>query len=273
MFINDRDKIDRKNLFSIGEAANAYSVTPRTLRHYEEIGLLQPNLVDIDTGYRYYTVYDLEHLMLILNLKNTGMHLDEILHYFQKGLTLSEQITRLRQQQERIMRSIETLQDYSVPKGVLMPKRIQMPERLCVTKRVIARDFEDAFRAFTAFVAQCAREGIRFSLTQHKFCEFPPEAFSPEGLVIENFPMKICICVEEATAPTTAEAYPAQPAVSVTFRGAYEQLGEAYDALYAYIAQQNLVVDGNSQETYLDKDLTGCDSDMTVTRVAIPVKA
>jgi DNA-binding transcriptional MerR regulator len=41
-------------MFSIGEFARYGGVSARTLRHYDEIGLLQPATVDPDTGYRGY---------------------------------------------------------------------------------------------------------------------------------------------------------------------------------------------------------------------------
>ena len=37
---------------TIGELARRLRVTPRTLRHYEELGLLRPQAVDDRTGYR-----------------------------------------------------------------------------------------------------------------------------------------------------------------------------------------------------------------------------
>jgi MerR-like DNA binding protein len=42
-------------MFSIGEFARLGGVSVRTLRHYDEIGLLQPATVDPDTGYRGYS--------------------------------------------------------------------------------------------------------------------------------------------------------------------------------------------------------------------------
>jgi hypothetical protein len=39
-------------MFSIGEFARLGGVSVRTLRHYDEIGLLRPAAVDPDTGYR-----------------------------------------------------------------------------------------------------------------------------------------------------------------------------------------------------------------------------
>ncbi len=52
-------------------------VTPRTLRHYDDIGLLKPSRVG-DNGYRYYGEESLLRLQQILFYKELGMPLEEI---------------------------------------------------------------------------------------------------------------------------------------------------------------------------------------------------
>ena len=42
-------------MFSIGEFSRLGGVSVRTLRHYDEIGLLRPATVDPDTWYRGYS--------------------------------------------------------------------------------------------------------------------------------------------------------------------------------------------------------------------------
>ncbi len=49
-----------------------------TLRHYDEIGLLKPGRIDESTGYRYYSVSQLDKLNHILALKDLGFSLDQI---------------------------------------------------------------------------------------------------------------------------------------------------------------------------------------------------
>ena len=53
-------------MFSIGEFARLGGVSVRTLRHYDEIGLLPPATVDPDTGYRGYSARQLAQLNRIL---------------------------------------------------------------------------------------------------------------------------------------------------------------------------------------------------------------
>ena len=80
-----------------------YGITRRTLRHYQEKGLL-PCLVDEDTGYRYYTRGQLPRLDLIMQMKNTGLSLTQIAAILDTrdlsrfDAILGEQIDRLNDQ-------------------------------------------------------------------------------------------------------------------------------------------------------------------------------
>ena len=58
-----------KDLFTIGETAALFKINIRTLRYYDKIGLLTPEKVDPDTGYRYYSTKQFERLNTILYLK------------------------------------------------------------------------------------------------------------------------------------------------------------------------------------------------------------
>ncbi len=62
----------------IGEFSCLGRVTVRALRHYEEIDLLTPEIVDRDTGYRYYSMGQLQKIFSITKLKSMGYSLEEI---------------------------------------------------------------------------------------------------------------------------------------------------------------------------------------------------
>lgn len=62
-------------MFSIGEFARLGTVSVRTLRHYDEIGLLRPARVDPQTGYRCYSPAQLGELNRIIALKELGISL------------------------------------------------------------------------------------------------------------------------------------------------------------------------------------------------------
>ena len=65
-------------LYRIGMFASMNHVTVKTLRYYDEQGLLKPVSVDTATGYRYYTAGQLPVIHQILVLRNMGFSLEEI---------------------------------------------------------------------------------------------------------------------------------------------------------------------------------------------------
>jgi DNA-binding transcriptional MerR regulator len=76
-------------MFSIGEFAGYGGVSIRTLRHYDEIGLLRPATVDPDTGYRGYSAAQLRQLNRIMALKELGLSLTQVRRLL-AGVTLDE---------------------------------------------------------------------------------------------------------------------------------------------------------------------------------------
>jgi MerR family transcriptional regulator, repressor of the yfmOP operon len=66
-------------LLRIGEAARLVETTPRTIRYYEEIGLLPPSEVRESGRHRLYTGADVERLRELLKLKALlGVTLEEL---------------------------------------------------------------------------------------------------------------------------------------------------------------------------------------------------
>jgi DNA-binding transcriptional MerR regulator len=63
--------------WSIGELADQFQTTLRTIRHYEELGLISPSR---NGRQRVYTERDRVRLQLILRGKRLGFTLDEIAH-------------------------------------------------------------------------------------------------------------------------------------------------------------------------------------------------
>jgi len=68
---------EQKYLFSIGEFAAKAGVTLRTLRYYDNIGLLKPSDHN-EAGHRLYSRHDFAKLQKILTLKFIGLSLEDI---------------------------------------------------------------------------------------------------------------------------------------------------------------------------------------------------
>lgn len=70
-------KATKEKLISIGDIAQKLEMSQRTIRYYEEIGLLN-SIKRVEGGRRIYTEADLRRLKLIKRLKIMGMTLSEM---------------------------------------------------------------------------------------------------------------------------------------------------------------------------------------------------
>ena len=70
-------KINGSTYYQIGELANLVGMSPRTIRYYEEIGLLN-SVKRIEGGKRVYTDIDIQRLKFIKRLKHLGLTLSEM---------------------------------------------------------------------------------------------------------------------------------------------------------------------------------------------------
>lgn len=65
-------------MLSIGDFSNICKVSTKTLRYYAEIGLILPEEINPENGYRYYSINQLQTMLLIKRLKTYNFSLEEI---------------------------------------------------------------------------------------------------------------------------------------------------------------------------------------------------
>ncbi|UKK98763.1 MerR family transcriptional regulator [Brevibacillus brevis] len=65
-------------MLAIGEFSKICGVSTKTLRYYAEIGLMNPDEINPENGYRYYSIKQLTKMLFINRLKSYHFSLDEI---------------------------------------------------------------------------------------------------------------------------------------------------------------------------------------------------
>lgn len=91
-------------MYKIGEFSKIVDISPRTLRYYDEEGILVPKCVDKFTGYRLYNSENIEECKVIKILKLANFTLSEINVYKDN---INEEI--LLKKQEEILKNIKEL--------------------------------------------------------------------------------------------------------------------------------------------------------------------
>jgi MerR family transcriptional regulator, repressor of the yfmOP operon len=70
-------KLNREDRQQIGELARSLGVTTRTLRLYEQLGLIEPPQ-RTDGGIRFYTKDDIRRIKFVLKVKELGLSLKQM---------------------------------------------------------------------------------------------------------------------------------------------------------------------------------------------------
>ncbi|WP_374315173.1 MerR family transcriptional regulator [Microbacterium sp.] len=100
--------------WSIQEIGRIAGTTSRTLRHYDDIGLLAPSRIG-HNGYRYYDETALVRLQRILLLRGLGLGLPQIAQVLEREASevpaLESHLAWLRQEQERLKRQVASVEN------------------------------------------------------------------------------------------------------------------------------------------------------------------
>lgn len=97
-------------MLKIGEFARIAQVSIVTLRHYDQLGLLKPQALDPETGYRYYSLEQLPRLNRILALKEFGFPLEQIAQLLEEGLSFEQLRGMFKLKQAQTQQMIDTEQ-------------------------------------------------------------------------------------------------------------------------------------------------------------------
>ena len=100
-------------MYSTGKLSEISGVSSRTLRYYDEIGLLKPSFIN-ESGYRYYDDNEVALLQQILFYKERGLDLQtikEIIYRkdFDLYSALEEHLVSLEEEKKKIDRMINSV--------------------------------------------------------------------------------------------------------------------------------------------------------------------
>jgi DNA-binding transcriptional MerR regulator len=93
-------------MLTIGEFARLGQVSPRMLRHYDEIDL-KPERVDASSGYRYYSVHQLSRLHRVVALRDMGFGLDHIRELLVDDVSVEQLRGMLRLRRAQIEQTVD----------------------------------------------------------------------------------------------------------------------------------------------------------------------
>lgn len=252
-------------MLNIGEFARLGQVSPRMLRHYDEIGLLRPEQVDASTGYRLYDVRQLERLHRIIALRDMGFGLERIGEVLSETISVEElrgmlrlrrvQIERsLGEEEDRLrrieahLRALEWSDSVNVQDVIIkqtQPVRVAYTSSEGLTQPEIADAFGQLVPKVVAYLdAVHAKRGI--SIAEYE----DDGGDAPEGEIVLNVGFEI----GDQDVPANEEVHvgelPVIEVAAATYRGGVEGFMAAWEALLRWIDDGGYRPVGNCRELY-----------------------
>lgn len=272
--------MEKSELFQIGDVAKMFHLSVGSLRHYEKAGLLQPEYIDKETGYRYYSTRQFECLNTIRYLRVLDMPLPQIADFL-KNRDIDKMREMLRQQRETVIRKQKNLQiierkidnrlrqlEYALSSEFNVVNLIQTEARriawirnnLCINSyldlETSIRQLEEQQQDAVVFLGKVGVGITKENLLQKQY---------------GSYDMVFLILDEEDSYKGTIAELPNETCVSIRFCGSHNEAPIYYQKLDDFIAKHKLTITGFSREiTMIDYGITN-DTSRFVTEIQIPI--
>ncbi|RIH77470.1 Multidrug-efflux transporter 1 regulator [Calidithermus terrae] len=247
-----------RNLLPIGRFSQVTRLSVRMLRHYDELGLLKPALVDEASGYRYYSLAQAAEAERIRLLRELEVPLEEIRELLSApdARSVRERLERHKARLEaavagyrRAIAALEGLE--AAPLGTAYPVRLRHEAAQPVLSRRLRGPFPEMVRglgaAFAALYAALARQDLRPA--GPPFVLYHGPEFDEEDLDYEPG-----LPTERLGSPwgdLRAWELPPGPVAYTLHAGPYGGIGRAYQAVATWMGEHGHEAAGPPREVYL----------------------
>lgn len=273
--------MNSKNKFNIGEFSKLNRITVKTLRHYEEIGLLKPNEVDEWTGYRYYDVSQFHKISTILYLKKLRFSLSEIRDLFDEGIEtpttemLQAKMEECRNEQMQLQQQYEELT--YLKKHLQKVKKMEkifvktLPAVTVASYRKVIKNYDELFNLCPNVIGPemqrcgCTCDNIQYCYTleldnEHKEC---------------NIEIEYCEAVDNAFTESETlkckKVAEVKIAVCINHMGGYDKFQQTMTILMEHIEQNGYKIADSPRFCYIDGIWNKENKEEWLTEIQVPV--
>ncbi|MCK0473900.1 MerR family transcriptional regulator [Halalkalibacter sp. APA_J-10(15)] len=278
-------------MYTIGKFSKICDVPIKTLRYYDDIGLLKPSYIDSETNYRYYDYDKIDIIKLVLLLKSLHVPLADIKQIIESANPVQwnsmfeQKISELEKQKEQITNEIEDMKQLKMKIDAGIPI-IQGPifsdcyfenwkDTLVYTLRkkirmkFIDRHVQNVFNQLYAFNLEV--NGKLMAI------------FHDRDLKENEVDVELLVPVKDSNDIDGCRILANGTYACITVKGSYTDLAMGYEMLNKWIVEKDLTQNGEMMEIYekglvpdnmdlrhLRPDLTRHPSDF-ITKICVPI--
>ena len=246
-------------LLAIGDFSRATHMSVKMLRHYHQIGLLEPAEVDRTTGYRRYSTGQISTAQIIRRFRDLEMPLDDIRGVLtttdinERNALINAHLVRLESQLAQTKRAVDSLRELlepgPVPRGGAVGyRKVEATTAAAITEIVDVADALVWHQGALAELYACLNaQGAHI-------CGPAGGIFANELFTHERGQATVYVAFSGEVRPTgrlTESVVPGAELATLVHAGALHDIDLAYGALATHVAQHAIAVDGPIREFYL----------------------
>jgi DNA-binding transcriptional MerR regulator len=265
---------------TIGDFSRMTHLSVKALRHYHEIGLLEPIAVDPDSGYRLYDVDQVPIAQVIRRLKDLGMALDDVKRVLQapdlnsRNRAIVEHLQRMETALEQTKANVASLRRLleapEVPDLSIEFRSLPQTKSIAIRERVTTDGFDTWWtEAYRELHSAAVNAGLPPSGPDGAL--YPSEWFEDEVGDVVAFTQ---VAGEiDATRIGRAQSYvvPAAELAVLLHEGSVRDLDQTFAALGKFVLERAIGVEGPIREYYLVTPFETPDELRHRTEVAWPI--
>ena len=271
-----------KTRLKIGEFSRLMQVTVKTLRHYEQKGLLIPEEVDSWTGYRFYSIGQMLRLNSIRQLQRLGFSLEEIKDLFEgeSHVPSIEQLTMKIEETEKLLQQLLARRS-QLQEWVDSRKKVKIMEKFSIQSlpEVIVASHREVIADYSALGNLCCT--VIGPEMQRLGCKCPPPGYCftiehQKEYTPTNIDIEYCEQVEEMGTDSEIIQFKrlseVPKALCMKHYGPYERFYESFTEAFAYLEEQGYKISGYPRTCYIDGIWNQEDPEKWLSVIQIPIE-
>ncbi|GAA4679935.1 MerR family transcriptional regulator [Nocardioides nanhaiensis] len=240
-------------MMAIGEFSRVTHLSIRTLRRYHEAELLEPEMVDAGSGYRYYSVDQIPTAQVIQRLRELDVPLADVRRILrspdpeQRGALVAEHLGRLESELARTRAAVTSLRRLLAPEPA--PLEVEVRSEPAVTVAAVEDDVDEGDVAAWFAGAMAELDAV-----------LGPADDGPAGGLYDNALFEhgrghVLLYRPSSEPRTRGRVHPVRlPEVELvvtTHHGEHDGAEVTYGELGAWVVRNALTVAGSVRERYL----------------------
>ncbi len=270
-------------MFKIGDFTKLCQVSVKTLRYYDELGLLKPAHVDRFTDYRYYSAAQLPRLNRILALKDLGLSLEQIGQLLNDGVSPGQLTGMLKLKQAELQERVSEEQA-RLARVAAWLRQIEQEDKMSAYDVVIKKIEPQLVATVRDVVPTPPEQGglwneLGTHMNQHKakptgacFTIYHDPEYKERDLDLEVCE-PLAAPIAGARRVRVCELPGVEAMACSVHHGPFTTLPQAYQQIMKWIESNGYRITGPCREVYLHPSQNGSQTDPnTVTEIQFPVE-